>query len=139
MIVLDTNVLSECWRKSPNIQVLTWLAAQPQASLFTTTVVESEILYGVQLLADGARKDALSLAVKAVFNDNLTGRVLTYDRDAARSYAEIASNRKKMGKPISQFDAMIAAVAHSRGATLATRNVKDFEGCAVQLVDPWAS
>ena len=139
MIVLDTNVLSECWRKSPNIQVLTWLAAQPQASLFTTTVVESEILYGVQLLADGARKDALSLAVKAVFNDNLTGRVLTYDRDAARSYAEIASNRKKMGKPISQFDAMIAAVAHSRGATLATRNVKDFEGCAIPLVDPWAS
>jgi len=139
MIVLDTNVLSECWRKSPNINVLTWLAAQPQASLFTTTVVESEILYGVQLLADGARKDALSLAVKAVFNDNLTGRVLTYDRDAARSYAEIASNRKKMGKPISQFDAMIAAVAHSRGATLATRNVKDFEGCAIQLVDPWAS
>ena len=139
MIVLDTNVLSECWRKSPNIQVLTWLAAQPQASLFTTTVVESDILYGVQLLADGARKDALSLAVKAVFNDNLTGRVLTYDRDAARSYAEIASNRKKMGKPISQFDAMIAAVAHSRGATLATRNVKDFEGCAIQLVDPWAS
>jgi predicted nucleic acid-binding protein len=139
MIVLDTNVLSECWRKSPNIQVLSWLAAQPQASLFTTTVVESEILYGVQLLADGARKDALSLAVKAVFNDNLTGRVLTYDRDAARSYAEIASNRKKMGKPISQFDAMIAAVAHSRGATLATRNVKDFEGCAIQLVDPWAS
>jgi len=139
MIILDTNVLSECWRKSPNIQVLTWLAAQPQASLFTTTVVESEILYGVQLLADGARKDALSLAVKAVFNDNLTGRVLTYDRDAARSYAEIASNRKKMGKPISQFDAMIAAVAHSRGATLATRNVKDFEGCAIQLVDPWAS
>jgi predicted nucleic acid-binding protein len=138
MIVLDTNVLSECWRKSPNIQVLTWLAAQPQASLFTTTVVESEILYGVQLLADGARKDALSFAVKAVFNDNLTGRVLTYDRDAARSYAEIASNRKKMGKPISQFDAMIAAVAHSRGATLATRNVKDFEGCAIQLVDPWA-
>jgi len=139
MIVLDTNVLSECWRKTPNIQVLSWLAAQPQASLFTTTVVESEILYGVQLLADGARKDALSLAVKAVFNDNLTGRVLTYDRDAARSYAEIASNRKKMGKPISQFDAMIAAVAHSRGATLATRNVKDFEGCAIQLVDPWAS
>jgi len=138
MIVLDTNVLSECWRKSPNIQVLTWLAAQPQASLFTTTVVESEILYGVQLLADGARKDALSLAVKAVFNDNLTGHVLTYDRDAARSYAQIASNRKKMGKPISQFDAMIAAVAHSRGATLATRNVKDFEGCAIQLVDPWA-
>jgi len=139
MIVLDTNVLSECWRKTPNIQVLSWVAAQPQASLFTTTVVESEILYGVQLLADGARKNALSLAVKAVFNDNLTGRVLTYDQDAARSYAEIASNRKKMGKPISQFDAMIAAVAHSRGATLATRNVKDFEGCAIQLVDPWAS
>ena len=102
-------------------------------------MVESEILYGVQLLADGARKDALSLAVKAVFNDNLTGRVLTYDRDAARSYAEIASNRENMGKPISQFDAMIAAVAHSRGATLATRNVKDFEGCAIPLVDPWAS
>jgi predicted nucleic acid-binding protein len=137
MIVLDTNVLSECLRPAPDTRVLAWLAVQPRPSLFTTTVVESEILYGIRLLPDGVRKDALSRAVRAVFDEDFSGRVLSFDRDAAAAYADIAAGRKTSGRPISQFDAMIAAVSWSRGATLATRNTKDFEGCGIGLINPW--
>jgi len=139
MIVLDTNVLSESLRPTPNKYVLTWMAVQPRSALFTTSVVEGEILYGIRLLPNGARKDVLHRAIQSVFAEDFLGRVLPYDSDAAASYAEIAADRRKAGRPISQFDAMIAAIAHSRGAVLATRNTKDFLGCGVELVDPWAA
>ena len=137
MIVLDTNVVSECMRPAPHGRVIGWLALQPRSGLFTTTVVEGEILYGVCVLPDGARRDALLLAVRTIFAEDFAGRVLSFDRDAADVYAEIAAVRKKAGKPISQFDAMIAAVVRSRGACLATRNTRDFVDCGIELVDPW--
>jgi len=138
VIVLDTNVLSECLKPSPDEAVLAWMAAQPRATLFTTTIVEAEILYGVRLLPDGARKAALAPAVRAIFAEDLTGRVIPFDRDCADVFAEIAASRKAMGQPISQFDAMIAAATRSRGAMLATRNLRDFVHCDISLVDPWA-
>jgi predicted nucleic acid-binding protein len=137
MIVLDTNVLSECLRPQPDPRVLAWLAAQPRARLFTTTVVESEILYGLCLLPEGSRRAALMEAVKAIFDHDFHGRVLDFDRSAAAAYGELAGARKLAGRPISQFDAMIAAVVYSTGAALATRNVKDFDGCNIELVNPW--
>lgn len=137
MIVLDTNVASECMRPAPHARVIGWLALQPRSGLFTTTVVEGEILDGVRVLPDGARRDALLLAVGAIFAEDFAGRVLSLDRDAAEVYAEIAAVRKKAGKPISQFDAMIAAVVRSRGACMATRNTRDFVDCGIELVDPW--
>ena len=137
MIVLDTNVVSECMRPAPQGRVIGRLALQPCSGLFTTTVVEGEILYGIRVLPDGARRDALLLAVRAIFAEDFAGRVLSFDRDAADVYAEIAAVRKKAGKPISQFDAMIAAVVRSRGACLATRNTRDFVDCGIELVDPW--
>jgi hypothetical protein len=139
MIVLDTNVLSECLRPTPNANVLSWLAKQPRSGLFTTTVVEGEILYGVRLLAEGVRRNNLLQAVQAMFSEDFHGRVLSFDRDAAEAFADIASARKISGRPISQFDAMIAAVARSRGASLATRNTRDFSGCGINLIDPWTS
>lgn len=78
-------------------------------------------------------------ATQAIFNQDLAGRVLTFDNDAADAYAEIASARKRLGRPISQFDAMIAAMARSRGAKLATRNVKDFIDCGLDVIDPWTA
>ncbi len=137
MIVLDTNVLSESLRPAPNENVLAWMAAQPRSALFTTTVVEGEILFGIRLLPNGARRDALHRAVQSIFSEDFSGCVLPFDSDAAESYAEIAAARRESGRPISQFDAMIAAVAYSRGAVLATRNTKDFVGCGLKLVDPW--
>jgi hypothetical protein len=95
-------------------------------------------LYGLGLLADGPRKQALSVAVQAIFEEDFAGRLLTFDSDAADLYATIAVSRRSAGKQISQFDAMIAAVARSTGATLATRNVKDFVDCGIAVIDPWA-
>lgn len=137
MIVLDTHVLSEVLRPSPDAGVIAWLGLQSRAALFTTTVTEAEILYGIRLLPEGARKEALGAAVHAVFGKDFSGRLLSFDSESAAMYAEIASSRRFNGRPISQFDAMIAAIARSRGATLATRNVKDFADCGVPIVNPW--
>ena len=137
MIVLDTNVLSETLKPLPNAAVVAWMAAQPRSTLFTTTVVEAEILYGVAVLAGGARKTQLQAALKAIFTEDLSGQVIPFDRDCAEAYAAIAANRKNLGQPISQFDAMIAAATASRGATLSTRNLRDFADCGIRLINPW--
>lgn len=137
MIVLDTNVLSETLKPLPNAAVVAWMAAQPRSTLFTTTVVEAEILYGVAVFADGACKTQLQAALKAIFTEDLSGQVIPFDRDCAEAYAGIAANRKNSGQPISQFDAMIAAATASRGATLATRNLRDFADCGIRLINPW--
>jgi predicted nucleic acid-binding protein len=139
MIVLDTNVLSEALRPVPEPSVLNWLADQPSASLFTTAVTRGEILYGIQLLSDGKRRKGLWDAANKIFDEDFAGHVLSFDGDAAGMYADIAASRRIAGKPISQFDAMIAAMARSRGAILATRNVKDFESCGIEVVNPWTA
>jgi toxin FitB len=139
MIVLDTNVLSETLRPIPDPQVMAWLAAQPRAALFTTAVTEAEILYGLRLLPEGTRKEALSIAIKAIFDEDFASTLLSFDSDAADQYAQIAVTRRNGGRPISQFDAMIAAITRSRGATLATRNVKDFVDCGIPIIDPWTT
>lgn len=137
MIVLDTNVLSELMRADPSPAVVRFVADRPAASLFTTTVTEAEILYGLELLPHGRRRDALRSALTAVFESDFKGRVLPFDSSAARAYAELAVARRRAGRPISQMDAQIAAIAASREASIATRNVRDFEGCGVVIVDPF--
>ncbi|NKB66160.1 MAG: PIN domain-containing protein [Candidatus Latescibacteria bacterium] len=137
MIVLDTNVLSELMRKSPNEPVVQWMDTQPDPSLFTTTVTQAEILYGVSLLPTGKRKQALAAAVDAMFEEDFKGRVLPFDGPAAAAYAGICADRVHLGRPISQFDAQIAAIACSRGAALATRNTPDFDACGIHVIDPW--
>jgi toxin FitB len=138
MIVLDTNVLSEALRPAPEPSVLDWLAEQPPASLFTTTVTRGEILYGIRLLSEGKRRQGLWDAANKIFDEDFAGHVLSFDGDSADMYAEIAASRRIGGKPISQFDAMIAAMVRSRRAVLATRNVKDFDDCGIDVVNPWA-
>ena len=137
MIIVDTNVLSELMKREPAPTVEQWLTAQPPASLFTTSVTEAEVLYGVALLPAGERRDALQEAVAAMFEEDFDDRVLPFDGAAAYDYAIIASHRRQAGKPISQFDAQIAAIARSRGAVVATRNVSDFEDCGVDVHNPW--
>jgi toxin FitB len=139
VIVVDTNVLSELLRPAPEPQVLAWLSSWPRSALFTTTITRAEILYGVRLMPEGRRRDVLVPAVQAVFAEDFAGQVLSFDNDAADCYAEIAATRRSAGRPISQFDAMIAAVTRSRGATLASRNGKDFVDCGVPLIDPWSA
>jgi predicted nucleic acid-binding protein len=137
MIVLDTNVLSELLRPAPETRVMAWLDEQPRASLFTSAVTQGEILYGIRLMPDGQRRKKLWDAAVAIFVEDLSGRVLSFDGDAANYYAEVGAARRAAGRPISQFDAVIAAITRSRGAILATRNAKDFDGCDIEVVNPW--
>jgi predicted nucleic acid-binding protein len=139
VIVLDTNVLSEALRPVPQPSVLDWLANQPRASLFITTVTRGEILYGIRLLADGKRRQGLWDAARKIFDADFADQVLSFDSEAADMYAEIAASRRAAGKPISQFDAMIVAMARSRGASVATHNVQDFEDCGVDVINPWTA
>jgi toxin FitB len=137
VIIVDTNVLLELMKREPMPGVEQWLAAQSPASLFTTSVTKAEVLYGVALLPAGERRDAFEEAVAAMFEEDFDGRVLPFDGAAAYDYAIIASQRRQAGKPISQFDAQIAAIARSRGAVVATRNVSDFEDCGIEVHSPW--
>ncbi|WP_066793565.1 type II toxin-antitoxin system VapC family toxin [Sphingomonas soli] len=138
MIVLDTNVLSEALRPAPDARVMHWLGGQAPAALFVTAVTQSEILYGIAILDPGRRRDELQAAATAMFAEDFAGRILGFDPEAAPQFAGIAAERRRLGRPISQFDAQIAAIARSRGASLATRNLRDFEGCGIELIDPWS-
>lgn len=137
MIILDTNVISEMMKLEPDVRVAQWLAEQPVVSLFTTTISQAEVLYGLSLLSEGKRKIALADMAKLMFSDDFSGRILPFDGSAAAVYPDIFSERRRAGKSISQFDAQIAAIVQSRGAKLATRNVKDFADCGLEIVNPW--
>lgn len=137
MIVLDTNVLSELMRPEPDANVSAWDAQRPATSLFTTTLTQAEMLYGLRLLPAASRRSRLEAVVSEMFATDFAGRVLPFDQAAAHAYAEIAAARRRAGRPIAQFDAQIAAIARSRDAGVATRNVADFEGCGIDVIDPW--
>jgi predicted nucleic acid-binding protein len=137
MLILDTNVISEIMKASPAPRVMEWWSQQQSGELFTTTVSVAEILYGIQILPRGKRRDSLRAEAEVVFTQDFAGRTLPFDEEAARAFAEIAAGRRAKGRPIAELDAQIAAVAHSRRATLATRNTTDFEGCGVPLINPW--
>ena len=137
MIVLDTNVLSELMRSQPSVRVVTWFARQQPAELFTTSVTEAEIFYGIELLAAGKRRKGLLEAAETMFTKVFAGRILAFDSDAARAFARLAANGRALGRPRSQADTQIAAIAQAHGAKVATRNAADFSDCGLDLVDPW--
>ena len=137
MTILDTNVLSELMRPNPSPRVVAWVAKQPATELFTTSITEAEIFYGIELLTKGKRREELLVAAEAMFAEDLAGRVFGFESDAARIFSKIAAERRALGRPISHADAQIAAIAQVRGAKLATRNVTDFQDCGIDVVDPW--
>jgi predicted nucleic acid-binding protein len=139
MIVLDTNVLSELLRTAADPAVLQWVAAQVPGSIHTTAVTQAEMLYGARQLAVGKKQQQLLAGVTAMFNEDFAERVLPFDSDAADAYSRIAAERKRSGKPISQFDAQIAAITRANGGVLATRNVGDFKDCGIEVINPWLS
>jgi hypothetical protein len=135
--LLDTNVLSELLRAAPDPAVVAWVVAQPGESLFVTSVTEAEMRLGVRLLPAGKRQQALEVAVAAMFAEDFAGSIRPFDTAAVPGYVDIVWKRRAAGRPISQFDAQIAAIALCHGDKLATRNVSDFEGCGLSLIDPW--
>lgn len=137
MIVLDTNVLSELMRPEPHPAVFAWVAAQPRASLYTTSLNRAEVLYGIAALPAGRRKEALAAAAELMFQQDLAGRILPFDDNGAAHYAELVTTRRDAGAPIEAFDALIAATTLAAGADIATRDVGGFAGCGLSIVNPW--
>lgn len=137
MIILDTNVVSELMRSAPEPRVLRWLGSQAAEDLHVTAVTMAEILYGIDLISGGRRRDVVRGGAEKMFGDVFAERILAFEDRAAHAFSQIASARRRQGKPMSEFDAQIAAITRVHAATLATRNPYVFEGCGVRLVNPW--
>lgn len=138
MIVLDTNALSKVMKPAPSAEVAKWMLREHGSRLYTTAVCEAEIRLGIALLPDGKRNQDLETAALRVLT-LFAGRILAFDSAAAQEFARIVAERRRIGRPIEDFDAQIAAFTLSRGMTLATRNVPDFVGTGLALVAPWTS
>ena len=138
MTILDTHVLSELMTPSPSEAVLAWISSQRLLdNLFVTTITVAEILYGLELLPQGKRRGGLLEEAEAMFAEDFAAHRLPFDEQAAPIFSEVAATRRAKGKPISFLAVQIAALSRAHGATLATRNTVDFEGCGVPLINPW--
>lgn len=136
MIVLDTNVISELQGRLHSDRILSWLDGFAAETVFLTTITVGEIRFGLELLADGKRKTTLIAEFEAI-EAEFSGRVLGFSGDAAHRYGMISARRQKLGRRMETKDAMIAAICIAHGATLATRNTKDFEGLDLRLINPF--
>jgi len=137
MILLDTNVVSEVMRPRPESSVADWLDRQPSEELWTATAVLAELLSGIEVMPFGRKQIELRTAIEGMVAEDFQDQILFFDVAAARRYAQILSTRRRLGHPIHEMDALIAATALANGATLATRNTSHFENCGIQLVNPW--
>ena len=139
MIVVDTTIVSGFMTPPPSSLVLDWLNAQQATSLYLTTISIAEIGFGLIVMPDGKRRRLLEERFEQFVATAFESRVLSFDGEAARMYGRIRGHRQEIGRPISNFDAQIAAIARSRRFAVATRNVKDFEQCQIDLIDPFSS
>jgi predicted nucleic acid-binding protein len=137
VIILDTNVLSALMRKDPDDSVVGWLDRQPAESIWITTITLFESRFGLALLPPGRRRRLLEAAFDKLLVEDLENRVLDFDSAAANQAAALAAGRQAAGLPVDMRDTQIAGIAAARRATIATRNVRHFEGLGVAVVDPW--
>jgi len=137
MIVLDTNVISELMRPAPDAGVKAWLARKDPLDLGITTITIAEIRRGIVRLPNGRRRKSLEDRFAAFIEEAFHGRLLAFDTDAAHVCGEVSALREHKGLHADAVDMMIAAIVKTAGATLATRNTRDFEKCGIALVNPW--
>ncbi len=124
-------------RPGPSSSVVDWVARQAATDLHLTTVSEAELRYGVEIMPIGQRREKLLAEIEGMLREDFAGRILPFDSEAARSYAVVAAARRAAGHPISHADCQIAAIARSRQADIATRDVDGFEGCGIEVINPW--
>ena len=139
MFLLDTNIISELLRPSPDPAVETWVDGRRATDLYFSAIGEAELRYGVAVLPAGRRRAALASAIEAILQEDFMDRILPFDREAARDYADIAAMRRAAGRTVLPADSQIAAIARSRGMAIATRNVRDFENIGIEVIDPWTA
>jgi toxin FitB len=137
MIILDTNVISELIREAPDERVKSWITSVRFGDIATTSVTIAELLSGAALMPQGKKRVAMEGLTKEIVADLAGGRIESSDEEAAEQYALVLGRRKPIGRPIGMADAMIEAICLSRNAVLATRNVKDFDGLDITMLNPW--
>jgi len=139
MIILDTDVLSALMRAKPDPAVVTWLDRQPDSSIWTTSITVMEICYGLQSMPAGRRRESMTEALEAVLREEIEERYASFDLAAAQEAADLMALRKARGRPVEFRDTMIAGIALSTRATLATRNTAHFADLSVPVINPWAA
>ena len=137
MFLLDTNVISEMFRPARHAGVQQWFATHPKDRLFVSSISKAELLFGLAVMQTGRRKLALADVMWNFFSRELRTDILSFGSKEAEFFAEIAANRRSIGRPISEFDAQIAAIARSHQFAVITRNVSDFEHCCIDVINPW--
>ena len=137
MMLLDTNVLSELMKEAPHLNVMKWAEAQGSHNVGLTTLSIAEIRRGMVRLPVGKRREMLETRFDSFLKDVFSARIYAFDLEAAGKYAEVCFKREKQGLHVDAIDMMITAIAIAQHATLATRNITDFTGCGVALVNPW--
>jgi predicted nucleic acid-binding protein len=136
MILLDTNVVSGAMKPAPDAAVQAWLDEQAAETLYVSSVTIAELMFGIGALPKGKRKDKLAAALNGVM-EVFADRVLPFDLDAARHYADLAVNARSAGKGFPTPDGYIAAIAAATGSAVATRDTSAFVAAGVEVIDPW--
>jgi toxin FitB len=139
MIILDTNVVSEGWKPKPDPKVIAWLDSLPRDTLFLCTPVLAELRYGVERLPQSARRTRMEAWIDHLETQLYRDRILPFDRSAAWEFGRLAAYRESRGRRMESMDLLIAAIASSRRAALATRDMSDFDDLGLDLIDPFAS
>ncbi len=137
MILVDTNIVSEAMKLQPDRAVTAWVNAQAWDSLYLCTPVLAELRYGIERLARGRRKNLLAAGLDRVENELYHGRILSFDQAAAVNYGRLTVNREQQGRRMEQMDALIAAIALTHGAIVATRDVRDFADLGLEVINPF--
>jgi len=139
MILLDTNVISEPWKPDPDTAVLTWLDAQAIETLYISAISIAELRFGIASMPSGKRQtiihDRLEGEVLPIFD----GRILPFDVDTARFYAELMARSRTSGKAIGRADGYIAATAAENHLAVATRDTCPFEAAGLRVINPWVA
>ncbi|MDA4845912.1 type II toxin-antitoxin system VapC family toxin [Hoeflea poritis] len=136
MIVLDTNVISEAMRPSPEPAVQNWLNEQTAQTLYMPSIVLAELLFGIAALPAGKRKNRLADALNGI-TDLFEKRILPFDADCAKTYADLMARARSQGSAVSAADGYIAATAAANDMTVATRDSRPFNAVGVPVINPW--
>ncbi|HMV39621.1 type II toxin-antitoxin system VapC family toxin [Plasticicumulans sp.] len=137
MIVIDTNVISELWKIEPNPGVLAWIDAQAIETLYLSAITVAELRYGLATMPDGRRRTIYQDRLEQEVLPAFTARVLPFDLEASRAYADLMARARAEGKVIGKADGYIAAIANARGFTVATRDVAPFQVAGLHVINPW--
>jgi predicted nucleic acid-binding protein len=137
MVIVDTNVVAEIMKASPAPAVLSWFNGQEASTVFLTATTVGEIVFGLRVLPQSRRRRLLEEGFDRLLGEAFAGRLLAFDERAAHRYGELRARRKEIGRPLAELDGQIAAIARVNGCAVATRNVRDFVDCGIEIVNPF--